>query len=618
MFQTIFTFLVLRFTSLNTNCIISLKTHFRIPPVFILLLFFISHETFGQIKEELPDPNEIKKLSMEELMDIDIEVTSVSKRPEKLRESASAIQVITQEDIRSSGATNLPEALRLATNLQVAQVNSSQWAISARGFNNVLSNKLLVMIDGRVVYTPMYAGVFWDVQTVLLENVERIEVISGPGGTLWGANAVNGVINIITKNSKDTKGLLAEGLVGTEFRIANVRYGMQLRENLTFRIHGTAFKRNNTIFNDTLNPGTNSPDSLNPRDSWTMAQGGFRLDWTATKKDQVALIANYYDGMPDPDGGKPVQAMGGNMIARWNHSISERSDYQLQVYFDQTWRDFRNGFAENLRTYDLDWQHRFQIGKRQEIVWGTGARLMDHKVDTLELFGFIPPRKTLHIFSAFLQDKITVIRERLYFTIGSKFEHNNYTGFLYQPSGRIAWTPGKRQTIWAAVSRAVRTPSRIDREFQVSLFPGFPLIQGDSSFKAEELLAYELGWRIQPAQKFLISLSTFFNVYDNLRTAEPGLPPFGYPITFGNGLKGETYGLELYTNCELTKWWYLRGGYTFLKKNLWLKPDSEDLNGATAESNDPAHQFLIQSTLRFPYRSTNCQIQKSMDIQVWI
>jgi iron complex outermembrane receptor protein len=564
--------------------------------ILTIVIVLMQTKVFAQTDtSEISPVLKLKKMSIEELMNV--EVTSVSKRPEKLIEAASAIQVITQEDIRSSGATNVPEALRLAPNLEVAQVNSSQWAISARGFNNVLANKLLVMIDGRVVYTPMYAGVFWDVQTLMLEDVDRIEVISGPGGTLWGANAVNGVINIITKKSKDTQGALVTAAAGANQleSLGSLRYGGKLAENISYRVYGTAFKRDNTRF---------LKDSLSSRDSWTMGQGGFRLDWEATKRDAVALISNFYDGRPNPDGGnaKPVITMGGNMLGRWNHTISEKSDFQLQAYFDQTWRDFRNRFAENLRTYDLDWQHRFQVGKRNEVVWGSDIRLMDHKVDTLKLFAFVPPRKLLHIYSVFVQDKITLIKERLSLTIGSKFEHNSYTGMQYQPSGRLAWTPGKRQTIWAAVSRAVRTPSRIDREFVLSLAPGLPYIEGSSNFKSETLLAYELGWRIQPIQRLSISLSTYYNFYDNLRTAQAGPAPLGIPITFGNGVKGETYGAELSVTHQLTKWWNLRGGYTFLKKNLWVKANNTDLNGATAESDDPQNQFLIQSNIKFPYR----------------
>jgi iron complex outermembrane receptor protein len=543
-------------------------------------------------------PAKMKKLSIEELMNIEIEVTTVSKRPEKLAEAASAIQVITQEDIRRSGATSLPEALRLASNLQVAQANSSQWAISARGFNNVLANKLLVMIDGRTVYTPLYAGVFWDVQNLILEDVARIEVVSGPGGSLWGANAVNGVINIITKNSKETKGLYAEAAMGTELlSLGSLRYGGQLADHFSYRVYGTAFKRGSTI----------NPDNSDPHDAWTMGQGGFRMDWDPSKKDVLTLQSNFYDGRPDPEGLRkeggirPVIARGGNILSRWNHTVSEKSDFQIQVYYDQTWRDFRNKFTEDLKTYDLDGQHRFQFGQRHGIVWGLGLRVMEHTTENLELFGFFPSHKTLHIYSAFVQDEIALIKERLSFTLGSKFEHNNYVGFQYQPSCRLTWRPLKHQTIWAAVSRAIRTPARIDREFTAYLAPGIPGITGSPNFKPEELIAYELGWRLQPMEKFSISLSAFYNVYDNIRSAEPGLIIYPFPITYGNGVKGNTYGIELSAAHQLAAWWHLRGGYTFLRKELSVKSNSADLNKASAESNDPEHQLLLQSSMNLPH-----------------
>ena len=527
--------------------------------------------------------NALKKLSIEDLMNV--EVTSVSKRQENLAEAASAIQVITQEDIRQSGYTSLPEVLRLATNLQVAQVNASQWAISARGFNNVLANKLLILIDGRVVYTPMYAGVFWDVQNLLLEDIERIEVISGPGGTLWGANAVNGVINIITKSSKDTPGLFAEAAFGTELSgLGSLRYGGKITKGLTYRAYGTGFKKNSTIHHD---------DS-SPNDGWTMGQGGFRVDWDAGKKDLVSLQFNAYNNRPDPDGNNPVVARGSNIISRWTHT-SDRSNHQLQVYYDHTWRDFRNGFAEDLKTYDIDWQHRVPLGKMHKIIWGLGIRAQDHRVNNLELFEFLPANKMLNLYSAFVQDEITFLDSRVRFTIGSKFEHNTYTGLQYLPSARIAWTPAADQTVWGAVSRSVRTPSRIDREFFLSLAPGVPFITG-SKFESEKLWAYELGWRWQPLNTFSFSLSTFYNSFDDIRTVEPGPASQPFPVSFGNGVEGHMYGVELSTTFQVKDGWRLRGGYTLLTKDLSVKPTSSDLNRGTAESNDPEQQFLIQST----------------------
>ncbi len=566
----------------HSNCLLSLKMPLTIG------LTLLANLCFCQVKDSLAT-NKLKKMSLEELMNI--EIMSVSRHPEKLKEAASAVQIITQKDIRGSGAKTLPEALRLAPNLQVAQVNSSQWAISARGFNNVLANKLLVLIDGRTVYTPLYAGVFWDVQNLVLEDVERIEVISGPGGTLWGANAVNGVVNIITKNSKDTKGMFAEAAVGTGFPfLGSLRYGDQFSDKLSYRVYVTGFKMGNTVLVNGAKAG----------DEWPMAQGGYRLDWEATKKDRFTLQSNIYSGKPNPDAGDTVvAAKGDNMVARWNRMVSEKSDFQLQAYYDHTLRDFGNGFTEDLKTYDVDWQHRYQWN-RQELTYGLGLRLMDHKVTNLPLFAFLPDKKTLSLYNVFVQDEITLVEEKLRLTVGSKIEHNSYTGFEYQPNGRLAWTATKRQTIWAAVSRAVRTPSRIDRDFYLNFAPAFPVFL-PGNFMSEKLVAYELGWRTQPHEKLSISLSSFLNFYDNVRSAEPGPPPLTpFPITIANGVKGKTYGIELAATNQLASWWSLRAGYTFLKKELSIKPGSQDLNGATAESDDPEHQFLVQSNMELP------------------
>jgi iron complex outermembrane receptor protein len=563
------------------------------PNVF-LIICLISNPiwSFGQARDSLPPARSLKKLSLEELMDI--EVTSVSRHPEKLDATASAIQVITREDIRKSGAKTLPEALRLAPNLQVAQVNSSQWAISARGFDNVLANKLLVLIDGRTVYTPLYAGVYWDVQNLLLEDVDRIEVISGPGGTLWGANAVNGVINIITKSARDTKGLFVEGATGSALpALGSLRYGGQLSDKLSYRVYGTGFKMGHTLL----------ANDSSAKDQWPMIQGGFRSDWDASKTDKLSLQFNIYDSKPNPGGADTtVRANGDNIVARWDHKGSERSDFQLQAYYDHTLRNFGNGFTEDLKTYDIDWQNRYQLGQRHVLIYGLDFRLMDHNVTNLQLFKFLPGHKTLYLYSTFVQDEMMLVKERLRLTVGSKIEHNSYTGFEYQPNARLTWMPAKTQTVWAAVSRAVRTPARIDRDFYLYLIPNLPLISGNDSFKSENVLAYELGWRLRPVNTLEISLATFYNVYDNIRSAEPGPPPYGIPIIFGNGVKGKTYGIELSATCQLTGWWSLRGGYTFLKKDLSLKPGSKDLNAATAESDDPEQQFLIQSTMDLPGR----------------
>jgi len=583
---------------LNMNKVINAREIRNPVPAFPLILsvFLLSLTNAGlcQTSDSLPPPRPLKQLSLEELMDI--EVMSVSKRSEKLTEVASAIQVITQKDIRNAGVKTLAEALRLAPNLQVAQVNSSQWAISARGFNNVLANKLLVLIDGRTVYTPLYAGVFWDVQNLLLEDVDRIEVISGPGGALWGANAVNGVINIITKNAKDTKGLFVEGAIGTSMPgLGSLRYGGKLTKNLSYRVYGTGFKMGNTA--DT--------NGVKADDEWPIIQGGVQLNWDASHNDRLSLQQNTYYDKPNPDGGDTtIVARGDNITARWDHSASSgKSGFQLQVYYDHTWRDFGNNFTENLKTYDIDWQNRYQVGQKHVLTYGLNFRMMDHQVTNLKLFAFLPEFKRLYRYSMFVQYEIMLIRERLRFTIGSKVEHNNYTGFEYQPNARLTWTPAKNQTIWTAVSRAVRTPARIDRDFFLYLAPNFAFISGNNSFVSENMLAYELGWRLQPWENLSISLATFYNVYDNIRSVEPGPPPFNLPVTLGNGVKGKTYGVELSATYQPTSWWNLRGGYTFLKKDLSVKPGSKDMNKGSAESNDPQHQFLIQSAVDISRRA---------------
>ena len=563
-----------------------------LPGIIFLSVVLTTNVARAQDGQEVAESSAfLKKLSIEELLNV--EVRSVSRSPEPLKQTPSAVQVITQEEIRRSGASSLPEALRLATNLQVAQVNSSQWSISARGFNNVLANKLLVMIDGRTVYTPLYAGVFWDVQNVLLSDIDRIEVISGPAGTMWGSNAVNGVINIITKSAKDTQGILIEAGAGNAFRnYGALRYGGKVNDRFHYSAYATGFKKSSveTLENEDAN------------DDWTMAQGGAQLNWEFSEKNDLTVLSNVYDTRPNPEGGpSALKARGHNVLARWAHTNSENSDFRIQLYYDKTSRDFRNGFKEKLSTYDADAQHKFDIGKSNEIVWGIGIRFMDHHVDNLELFRFEPGKKTLHLYSLFVQDKITVVNERLDLTLGIKAEHNSYTGMQYQPGLRLALKLNN-QMFWAAAAWAVRIPSRIDRDFYLNVTPEIPLIAGNNSFESESLRSYELGWRLQvPRAK--LSVATFYNQYDNLRSAEPGPPPFFVPITFANGVEGDTYGVEVSGTFDPSPWLRINGGYTFLTKDLSVKPTSSDLNGGSVESNDPRHQFLVQ-TMIDPTHST--------------
>jgi iron complex outermembrane recepter protein len=531
---------------------------------------------------EVTTPAELKRLSLEDLLNQD--VTVVARRPEKLSASPSAVQVITGEDIARSGATSLPEALRLVPNLEVAQVNSHDWAVSARGFNNTLANKLLVMIDGRTVYTPLDAGVFWDAQNVLLADIDRIEVVSGPGGTLWGANAVNGVINIVTKSARETQGLLLEGGAGSLLQdFGAVRYGGSNGSNLFYRVYAQRFDRNGTVF-------ANGNDAM---DSWDMSQGGFRMDWYPSDVNTVTVQGDAYSGS---EAGKPGDTFldGQNVLGRWSHTISDTSDLSVQAYFDRTWREIPDEFAEDLKTYDLDVQHRFALGERQSVTWGGGYRLMEDSVKNSAALAFIPADRNMQLFSAFVQDQIELVPDRLQLALGTKLEHNDFSGFELQPSARLAWTLSDRQTLWAAVSRAVRSPSRIDSDVEIPGAPPFQVV-GGTNFDSETVLAYEAGYRVNPAERLSISLATFYNDYDHLRSLNE-LTPTNFVIA--NGFRGQTWGLELSGTYQPLAWWRLRGGYTYLNKLLWRHGAA--VNPSVREGNDPENQALLQSIMDLP------------------
>ena len=523
-------------------------------------------------------PSELTELSLEELMNV--EVTSVSKKPERLSDAAAAVYVITREDIRRSGYTSIPEILRLAPNLQVARVSASTYAISARGFNSTSANKLLVLIDGRTVYTPLFSGVFWDVQDTLIEDIERIEIISGPGGTLWGSNAVNGVINIITRQSQDTKGALVNLGEGTEERGASVRYGAKLGEDATLRIYGKGFYRDNTV----------RGDGTGVQDAWKKGQVGFRTDW-GRGSDAFTLQGDGYTGTIAQVGDN-VSISGANLLARWNRALQDGSALKVQAYFDRTRRIVPGTFGELLDTYDIDAQHRFQWGTRNEIVWGGGYRLMHDAVTNSAVLAFLPNVKSLQLINVFLQDSIA-LRERLQLTVGTKLESNSYTGWEVQPSARLAWKVRDDTLLWSAVSRVVRTPSRVDRDFFVFV-PTFQ-IAGGPDFKSEKLIAFEIGYRAQPVPHASLSISTFYNVYDDLRSIELG-PGGAMPFTLTNQMEGHTYGVETWGSYRVLDWWRLSAGYNYLKENLGFKAGSRDTNIA-ALGNDPAHQFSARSAM---------------------
>ena len=531
----------------------------------------------------------LKKLSIEQLMSV--EVTSVSKRPERLSQTASAIQVITQDDIRRSGAASLAEALRLASNLQVAQIDSRQWAISARGFNSTAANKLLVLIDGRTVYTPLFSGVFWDVQEVPLADIDRIEVISGPGATLWGANAVNGVINVITKDPKDTQGFLLSGGGGTEQRdFGSVRYGGALGTGVRARIYGRGFGRDATAF----------PSGRDAADKWHLGQGGFRIDWDAASASRVTLQGDLYDGRIAQDSGGDIAVGGRNVMAKWSRTLSERSSLAAQVYYDRTHRDIPGLFGEDLDTYDVDLQHRTRLGDRHDVVWGLGYRNINDRtaIGSDSTLAFLPLHVAREWFTGFVQDEIALVPNRVHVTVGTKIEHNDYTGFEIQPSGRVSWRPGSSGTLWMAVSRALRTPSRIDRELFAPAKPPYFLV-GGPDFHSEEELAYELGYRYQRGTLGL-SVATFYSRYHGLRSVEQVNPPAPAPIVIGNGQDGESYGAEVTAEYWLTNRWRVHAGYTELRVHVWPNRGSTDMSRGSGESQVPDRQFLLQSSLDLP------------------
>ncbi|MBN1591273.1 MAG: TonB-dependent receptor [Pirellulales bacterium] len=547
---------------------------------------------------------------------LDMEVSTVARTESSVGKSPAAVFVITNEMIRRSGARNIPEALRLTPGVDVARIDAARWAITIRGFNSRFANKLLVQIDGRSVYSPTFAGVFWDVQNVVLEDVERIEVIRGPGGTIWGANAVNGVINILTKSAKYTQGGYYEGGAGSEeLGFNTVRYGGQISPDAHYRVYGMWFERDGTYL-----PYQESQDG-----TW-QAQTGFRTDWKATCCDQMTLQGDYYNGYSrasvvvpgsfPPSFADPAfeydHVIGGNILYRWTRTFDEESDWSFQLYYDHTARhDVITPFLENIDVLDIDFQHRFPLGSRHDVIWGCAYRNTDMATRPVPFnVAYVPAQRNDNLFSYFVQDQITLRDDLLYLIMGSKFEHNDYTGFEYQPSVRMLWTPTPRHSLWASVSRAVRTPSYVDANIELTTVPSvilpgpvpiFPVITGDSTIRSEDVLAYEAGIRVQPTDAFYWDLAFFFNRYENLHALRPGalnpgLTPGGWPagfltLTGDNRAEGETYGFELAAGYTLNERWRLRGAYSFLCMSLrTLDPGLIPLYQV---GGDPRNQFNL-------------------------
>jgi len=505
----------------------------------------------------------------------DIEVTSVTRNESTVGRSPAAVHVITQEMIRRSGKTTVPELLRMVPGLQVARINSNVWAISSRGFNHQFANKLLVMIDGRSVYSPTFSGVRWDVQDLVLEDIERIEVIRGPGATVWGANAVNGVINVITKKAQDTQGLMIAAGGGDQDKSVNqFRYGGVTDGGISYRVYGKHFERAAGF-----TPGTSGA-----ADDWRQGRLGFRADWGCAdcQCDTATVQGELYSGaagerfffLPTspgvivPELTNDSIVSGGHLLARWDHRVDEETNYYLQVYYDR--RNRRDTYADqHVDTLDVEFQHRSLPWWRHAITWGLGYRLVagNHPATYPYAFSLDPVSRRTNLFSAFIQDEIELVDDELTFLVGCKFEHNGYSGFEYQPTGRLLWMLDERHAVWGAVSRAVRTPSRAEDNLRLRvLMPGPAIGQftGSPDLEAEDMMAYEIGYRAQPTDAFSWDVAAFYNNYrDLIAFAAAGPTSF----LFVNGRSAETCGVELSAQWQPTEWWRLSGWYSYFRAN---------------------------------------------------
>ncbi|SPF38466.1 TonB-dependent receptor, plug [Candidatus Sulfopaludibacter sp. SbA4] len=562
-------------------------------------------------------PQALKNLSLEDLSQI--EVTTPSKEPTKASQTPAAIFVITGEDIRRSGATSIPEALRLAPGVEVARIDSNKWSIGIRGFGSRLTRSVLVLIDGRTVFTPLFDGTYWEVQDTMMEDIDRIEVIRGPGGTIWGPNAVNGVINIITKEARDTRGTLVSAGGGNEDQgFLNARYGGGNGNDLNYRVYAKAFTRSPEFH----------PDGRN-FDDWRAAQGGFRIDWSKDQRDTVTIQGDAYD----ESAGESVQAVsytqpysqivdanaalsGANIMGHWRRVLNDHNDIQVQVYYDRTNRHEPN-FGEIRNTFDIDFLQRIRLPARHQISWGLGARVGPVRdIEVVSGLTFTPSKRTDSLFTAFVQDEIGLVDHRLSLTLGTKFLHTNFTGHGLEPSARLMWTPSGKQTVWAAFTHALRTPSDSEENFNLSGYVGtapngtpyFARFNANTNFAPEQLNGYELGYRQLLTPKLYVDVAGFYNHYHDLFSEDITGPTFLettpapthllLPAQFRNGLLGFTKGVEIAPEWRATNFWRLRGSYSYLHMDIEPAPHSGDVGTAPGiEGSSPQHQVAVQSAV---------------------
>jgi iron complex outermembrane receptor protein len=576
-----------------------------------MALFFSFRTTSETCATQLTDIEQendsliyLKSLSIEELMQT--RITSVSKKSEELFSVAAAVTVITQQDIQRAGVQSIPEALRLVPGLQVAQIDGSRYAIGARGFNEFFANKLLVLIDGRSIYTPLFSGVNWAAEDTIIEDIDRIEVIRGPGATVWGANAVNGVINIITKHSEQTQGGMVSTVIGShDLPMASARYGGRINDYTSYRLFAKGFQRESF----------DSTDGGDANDSWKSLRTGFRIDSNHTDNDELSLQGEIYDNEAEATGdvigftvlqGTEVLS-GGHLLANWEHQLSNESTLDFQFYYDHTQRDLV--IAEEIRdTIDLEFKHHWEPQGVHDIVWGAGYRWTADDITGTIPISFSPDSRTDELWSAFIQDDINIIKDKVWITLGSKFEHNDYSGLEIQPSIRLRYKPTEKQIIWAAVSHAVRTPARSDHDLVTNLgsvdlgggYSAMAQVLGDERFDSEKLVAYEVGYRLQPNAKLSLDLATYYNVYDDIRSLNPD-PESPWIIYFGNSAEGNTYGFEIQATWQATRNLKVFAAYTFLDIDLTDTYPLTASDSVSEETLSPKHQVQIRSYLDLPH-----------------
>jgi len=585
----------------------------RVQRVALIALFVLTgllNRSFAAPQEDQANGAPLKQLSLAELGNV--EVTTASKEPEKIWKTSAAVFVLTQDDIRRSGATSIPDVLRLVPGVEVARIDSNEWSVNIRGLGSGFSKAVLVLIDGRSVYTPLYAGVYWDVQNVLLDDVERIEVIRGPGGTIWGSNAVNGVINIITKNAKDTRGTYASTIGGNIAQNeSGVRYGGAHGNNLNYRAYAMGFGQAPEFHSGGGN-----------YDAWQLGQAGFRTDSQLTDRDGLTVQGDLYKGnvgqqaaisyySPPSEvtvnGAQDVS--GGNLLGRWRHELSNASDVQVQAYYDRTYR-IGPELGETRNTFDIDLIHHFVLKQRNEVIWGLGARWSPSDfIQTVATLNFSPHHQDDNIYSAFVQDQIAIVENRLWLTVGSKFEHNIFTGWENEPSARLLWTPTSHQTIWGAVSRAVRTPSRIDEDLQLTALalatpPVFACICDNRQVAAETLLGYEAGYRKLVTSSFYVDVAAFHNKYNDLVSygdesisivASPPPPYTLVSLSAVNGIMGSSNGGEISPDWKVARWMDVKATYSYVSLDFEDKPTHTKTSQVSSyEGSSPHNEATAQ------------------------